>query len=97
MTIYLQSLTQNGHSSIKSGYQWLTGVTLYTWAAYVGYSRIEIDKHYFTDVAVGSVIGLLFEEIYYRFNQKYWNSHPSWRLTSHATPESFQFHFAKLF
>ena len=92
-----QSLTQNGHSGIKSGYQWLTGVTLYSWAAYVGYSRIEIDKHYLTDVVMGSVMGMLFEEIYYRFNQKYWNSHPSWHLTSHATQESFQFHFAKLF
>ena len=70
-----QSFAQHGHSGIGSGYQWLTTIGLYSWAAYVGYSRIQIDKHYFTDVAAGMVMGLLFEGIYHRLNRKHWNSY----------------------
>lgn len=69
------SLAEHGHSGFGSGYQWLTATGLYSWAAYVGYSRIQIDKHYFTDVAAGMVMGLLFEEIYHRLNRKHWNSY----------------------
>lgn len=32
---------------------------LYGWAAYVGYSRIYDNKHYFSDVLVGAVVGTL--------------------------------------
>ena len=84
-----QSLKQHGHASIRSGYQWLTTASLYSWAAYVGYSRVQIDKHYFTDVAVGMIMGLLFEETYYRFNERHWGSYPSWRLTPQAKSGSF--------
>jgi membrane-associated phospholipid phosphatase len=70
-----QSFAEHGHSGIGSGYQWLTAIGLYSWAAYVGYSRIQIDKHYFTDVAAGMVMGLLFEEIYHRLNREHWNSY----------------------
>jgi membrane-associated phospholipid phosphatase len=70
-----QSLAEHGHSGIGSGYKWLTTIGLYSWAAYVGYSRIQIDKHYFTDVMAGMVMGLVFEEIYYRLNRKHWNSY----------------------
>lgn len=90
-----QSLERHGHAGVRSGYQWLTGIALYSGAAYVGYSRIQIDKHYFTDVVTGMVMGLLFEEIYYRFNQKHWNFPVSWHLTPQATPESLQLCFAK--
>lgn len=69
------SLAEHGHSGIGSGYQWLTAIGLYSWAAYVGYSRIQIDKHYFTDVAAGMVMGLLFEEIYHQLNRNHWNSY----------------------
>ena len=89
------SLARRGHVGVKSGYQWLTGVTLYSWAAYVGYSRIEIDKHYFTDVATGAVMGLLFEEAYYRLNRSHWNSQESWHLAPRAKRNSVQIHLAK--
>ena len=92
-----QSLAQHGHTGIGSGYQWLTGITLYGWASYVGYSRIEIDQHYFTDVMVGALMGVLFEEVYYRFNLKHWNSDASWRLTSQVSPEKVQLQFAMRF
>jgi len=32
---------------------------LYGWAAYVGYSRLYDNKHYFSDVLVGAVVGTL--------------------------------------
>ena len=38
--------------------RWLTGTALFGWAAYVAYSRIEIDQHYFTDVAAGALLGI---------------------------------------
>ena len=92
-----QSLQRCEHTGIKSGYQWLTGITLYSGAAYVAYSRIQIDKHYFTDVVTGMIMGTLFEEIYYRFNQKHWNSYSSWRLKPQARSGSFQLCFEKSF
>ncbi|MFC1714664.1 phosphatase PAP2 family protein [Candidatus Poribacteria bacterium] len=92
-----QSLQRRGHTGIKSGHQWLAGVTLYMWAAYVGYSRIEIDEHYFTDVVTGAVMGVLFEEIYYRFNQRHWSFHPSWRLTPQVRHDSLGLWFARSF
>ena len=70
-----QSLAEHGHSGIGSGYQWLTAIGLYSWAAYVGYSRVQIDKHYFTDVVAGMVMGLLFEGIYYQLNRNHWKSY----------------------
>ncbi len=70
-----QSLALHGHSGIGSGYQWITTIGLYGWAAYVGYSRVQIDKHYFTDVVAGMVVGLLFEGIYHRLNREHWDSY----------------------
>ena len=90
-----QSLARRRHCGVKSGYQCLTSSTLYSWAAFVGYSRIEIDKHYFTDVAVGAVMGLLFEEAYYRLNQSHWNSQESWRLAPQAMRDCVQITVAK--
>ncbi|MCZ6676173.1 MAG: phosphatase PAP2 family protein [Candidatus Poribacteria bacterium] len=92
-----QSLARHGHTGIRSGYQWLTGIALYGWASYVGYSRIEIDKHYFSDVVAGALMGVLFEEVYYRFNSKHWNTHAAWTLTPQVTSESIGVYFAKRF
>ena len=92
-----QSLARHGHVGIKSGYQWITGVTLYSWASYVGYSRIQIDKHYFTDVVAGAFMGTLFEEVYYRFNRRHWDAHTSWSLTPQVTRKAIQLHSVKHF
>jgi len=92
-----QSLQRHGHAGVQSGYQWLTGATLYAWAAYVAYSRIQIDKHYFTDVATGFVMGVLFEEVYYRLNLKHWNSYSSWRLAPQTRSGIFQLSLSRSF
>jgi membrane-associated phospholipid phosphatase len=85
-----QSLALHGHSGIGSGYQWLTAIGLYSWAAYVGYSRIQIDKHYFTDVVAGMVMGLLFEEIYHQLNRGHWNFYSSWHPALQADSGTLQ-------
>ncbi len=38
---------------------------LYGWAAYVGYSRIYDNKHYFSDVLVGALVGTIIGNLVY--------------------------------
>ena len=49
-------------TSLKIG----SGVLLYSGAAYVAYSRMHDEKHYFTDVAVGAAIGTIVGTVIYR-------------------------------
>jgi len=44
-------------SSIQVRYGWRYGLPAYAVAAFVGYSRIEADKHRWHDVAAGALIG----------------------------------------
>src|SRR5262245_3707041 len=44
-------------SSIQVRYGWEYGIPSYAIAAYVGYSRVEADKHHWGDVAAGAFIG----------------------------------------
>jgi len=60
--------------------RWLSPVISYGWASYVGYSRLQADKHFFTDVAFGALAGILIAELYY--NLAYDSSHGN----THATP-----------
>lgn len=46
-------------SSIQVRYGWDYGLPAYAIAAYVGYSRVEADKHHWGDVAAGAAIGAL--------------------------------------
>jgi membrane-associated phospholipid phosphatase len=46
-------------SSIQRRYGWDYGLPAYAIAAYVGYSRVEADKHHWGDVAAGAAIGIL--------------------------------------
>jgi membrane-associated phospholipid phosphatase len=45
--------------------RWISPLVAFGWASYVGYSRIQADRHYFTDVAAGAVAGLLVAGLYY--------------------------------
>jgi membrane-associated phospholipid phosphatase len=57
----------SGHTSaafasatvIQQHYGWKFGVPSYALAAYVGASRVEMRKHYLSDVAFGAVIGIV--------------------------------------
>ncbi len=44
-------------SSIQVRYGWDYGLPAYALAAFVGYSRVEADRHHWGDVAAGAVIG----------------------------------------
>lgn len=61
-------------------YRPLTFLAFYGWASYMAYSRIEIDKHYFTDVLTGGIIGTAWGVWHYRFhhgNRAGWTVLPS--------------------
>jgi membrane-associated phospholipid phosphatase len=44
-------------SAIQVRYGWDYGLPSYAIAAFVGYSRVHADKHHWTDVAAGALIG----------------------------------------
>ncbi len=55
----------------------LSVVGTFGWASYVGYSRIQIDKHYFTDVAVGALVGTAWGIWHYRLHH---DEHRKWSV-----------------
>ncbi len=58
----------SGASFLQKRYGWEYGVPAYLAASFVGWSRIEADKHYFGDVLAGAAIGVastyLFTDLY---------------------------------
>ena len=40
-------------------------IVSFGWASFVGLSRIHADKHYFTDVLSGAIVGTAMAELYY--------------------------------
>jgi membrane-associated phospholipid phosphatase len=48
-----------GASFIHKRYGWKFATPAYIAATYVGYSRVEADKHYVEDVVAGAAIGIL--------------------------------------
>ena len=52
-------------------WRWLPPAILYSWATFVGWSRIHSYEHYFSDVAVGALAGFLIAELFYSFNDEH--------------------------
>lgn len=48
-----------GAAFIHKRYGWEYGIPAYIAAGYVGWSRVEAQKHYWSDVAAGAAIGIL--------------------------------------
>ena len=48
----------SGASFLGRRYGWKCGVPAYVAASYVGWSRVECDKHYWEDVIVGAFLGI---------------------------------------
>jgi len=44
----------------------LSPVLSFSWATFVGMSRVQADRHYFTDVAAGALAGAILGEVFYR-------------------------------
>lgn len=53
------SVAFSGASFIEKRYGWKYGLPAYLCASFVGWSRVESDKHYPEDVLAGAVIGIL--------------------------------------
>lgn len=49
-------------------WSWLPPAILYSWATFVGWSRMQSYEHYLSDVAVGALAGFLIAELFYSFN-----------------------------
>ena len=48
-------------------WRWAPPVVCFSWASYVGWSRISLFKHYVTDVAAGALTGWLLAELFSSF------------------------------
>ena len=49
-------------------YRLMSIIPLYGWASYMAFSRVQIDKHYFTDVAAGGLVGTAWGIWHYRYH-----------------------------
>jgi len=50
-------------SFVRKRYGWQYGVPAYVVASYIGYSRIDAEKHYLGDVVAGAAIGIVGAEL----------------------------------
>lgn len=50
-------------------YRWISPTLLYSWATFVGMSRIHAYKHYFSDILFGAAAGYLMAELFYSFGK----------------------------
>ena len=70
-------------SIVAMNHKWYWGVPAFAFASFVGYSRINDNKHYLHDVTVGATIGLSYGlGIYYLDEAKEKNSAVPWRKSS---------------
>ncbi|AEH44840.1 phosphoesterase PA-phosphatase related protein [Thermodesulfatator indicus DSM 15286] len=62
------SIAFSGASFLQKRYGWKYGIPAYAAAAFIGYSRLEANKHYFRDILAGAIIGTassyLFTDVY---------------------------------
>ncbi len=54
----------------KGSYRWPAAISLFSWAAIVGFSRLWLEEHWLTDVATGAVIGVLLGWIFWKIKDK---------------------------
>lgn len=55
------------HSAEYREYRWVPPTVLFSWASFVGWSRIHAYKHFVSDVVVGAAVGVLMAELFYNF------------------------------
>lgn len=51
-------------------WRWLPPTVFFSWASYVGWSRLHAFKHYFSDVAVGAAAGWLIAKLFHSLGDK---------------------------
>lgn len=55
--------------------KWYVIVPAFTWAGYVGYSRMHTGVHYPSDVAAGAVLGASSAWLTYKVNEWFWKNY----------------------
>lgn len=75
------------------GWSWAPPALLFSWASFVGWSRIHAYKHFFTDVAAGALAGFLVAELFYSFNDTDLFSNSSGQPSPPAPLVTFRFTF----
>ena len=68
-------------------YSWLSPATAFSWATFVGWTRIHAYKHFPTDIIVGAAAGILMAELFYSFND--FDIPPLSSTTSHPVRQLF--------
>lgn len=51
-------------------WRWLPSTVAFSWATYVGWTRIHAYKHYFSDVLAGALAGFALAELFYWFGDQ---------------------------
>ncbi len=65
---YLDSSPMTANNDVlRKSLKAVSFLTLYGWAGYVGYSRMQDNKHYLTDVIVGAAVGTIISNVIYDF------------------------------
>ncbi len=59
-------MTQSEYRS----WRWVSSGLLYSWASFVGLSRVQAYKHHPSDVLVGALAGVLISELFFNFGNK---------------------------
>lgn len=72
------SISFQGAAFLQKRYGWKYGIPAYAIAAYTGFSRVHVKKHFVEDVAVGAAIGILSS---YLFTKKKKNTKTSFSFT----------------
>ncbi len=49
-------------------YKWISPAAAFSWASFVGWTRIHAYKHFPTDIIAGAAAGILMAELFYSFN-----------------------------
>ena len=49
-------------------YNWISPAAAFSWATFVGWTRIHAYKHFPTDIIAGAAAGILMAELFYSFN-----------------------------
>jgi undecaprenyl-diphosphatase len=52
--------------------KWYT-ITLVSWSIIIGFSRIYLARHFFTDVLCGLILGAIIAYLIYKLWEKVWN------------------------
>lgn len=74
-------------SVVAMNHKWYWGVPAFAFASFVGYSRINDNKHFLHDVTVGATIGLVYGMgIYYTDQKDEEKKSVPWRTSTFITP-----------